>query len=99
MGVTLTDILKVALSVVFPPAAVIIEKERCDADVLINCLLTVLGWIPGESRLSGRHCHDELACLPIRHMTPLAGYALTTSAVQAQSMPSISWSTAARTTG
>ena len=49
MGVTLTDILKVALSVVFPPAAVIIEKERCDADVLINCLLTVLGWIPGES--------------------------------------------------
>ena len=48
MAVTVGDICKIVLAVILPPLGVFAEKERCDKDVLINILLTVLGYIPGE---------------------------------------------------
>lgn len=48
MAVTVGDICKIILAVILPPLGVFAEKERCDKDVLINILLTVLGYIPGS---------------------------------------------------
>ena len=52
MAVTVGDICKIILAVFLPPLGVFAEKERCDKDVLINILLTVLGYIPGRSHPS-----------------------------------------------
>lgn len=49
MAVTVGDICKIILAVLLPPLGVFAEKERCDKDVLINILLTVLGYIPGRA--------------------------------------------------
>lgn len=48
MAVTVGDICKIILAVILPPLGVFAEKERCDKDVLINILLTVLGFLPGK---------------------------------------------------
>ena len=48
MAVTVGDICKIILAVILPPLGVFAEKERCDKDVLINILLTFLGFIPGK---------------------------------------------------
>ena len=48
MAITVGDICKIILAVILPPLGVFAEKERCDKDVLINILLTILGFIPGE---------------------------------------------------
>lgn len=48
MAVTVGDICKIILAVLLPPLGVFAEKERCDKDVLINILLTLLGYIPGR---------------------------------------------------
>lgn len=48
MALTVTDLGMLLLAFLFPPLCVFIEKERLDADVLINILLTVLGWLPGN---------------------------------------------------
>lgn len=34
-------------AVLLPPLGVFLEKQACDKDMLINILLTVLGYIPG----------------------------------------------------
>ncbi len=52
MAVTVGDICKIILAVILPPLGVFAEKERCDKDVLINILLTVLGYIPGRRQLT-----------------------------------------------
>ena len=49
MAITVGDICKIILAVLLPPLGVFAEKERCDKDVLINILLTILGYIPGRS--------------------------------------------------
>ena len=56
MAVTVGDICKIVLAVILPPLGVFAEKEKCDKDVLINILLTLLGYIPGRclSRDVGR---------------------------------------------
>ncbi|KAL8833581.1 MAG: hypothetical protein Q9170_004196 [Blastenia crenularia] len=46
MPFTASDILKIALGIIFPPAGVFLERG-CKADFWINCLLTLLGYIPG----------------------------------------------------
>ncbi|CAE6425030.1 unnamed protein product [Rhizoctonia solani] len=43
---TASDILKIILAIVLPPLGVFFERG-CGADLLINILLTVLGYIPG----------------------------------------------------
>lgn len=48
MAITVGDICKIILAVLLPPLGVFAEKERCDKDVLINILLTILGYIPGR---------------------------------------------------
>ncbi|TYJ59213.1 plasma membrane proteolipid 3 [Cryptococcus floricola] len=48
MAFTCSDIFKIILAVVLPPLGVFLERG-CNADFLINILLTVLGYIPGES--------------------------------------------------
>jgi len=53
MAVTIGDICKIILAVILPPLGVFAEKERCDKDVLINILLTVLGYIPGRCQQTG----------------------------------------------
>ncbi|KAJ6496587.1 hypothetical protein C8R47DRAFT_1212892 [Mycena vitilis] len=43
---TASDILKIIAAVILPPLGVFLERG-CGADLLINILLTVLGFIPG----------------------------------------------------
>ncbi|KAF9453227.1 UPF0057-domain-containing protein [Macrolepiota fuliginosa MF-IS2] len=46
MAFTVSDICKIILAVIFPPLGVFLERG-CAADLLINILLTILGYIPG----------------------------------------------------
>lgn len=51
LQLTLNSSLRIASlpvpAVILPPLGVFLEKGLCDKDVLINILLTILGWIPG----------------------------------------------------
>ncbi|WVQ74577.1 plasma membrane proteolipid 3 [Cryptococcus sp. DSM 104548] len=47
MAFTCSDIFKIILAVILPPLGVFLERG-CNADFLINILLTVLGYIPGK---------------------------------------------------
>ncbi|KAI0256753.1 hypothetical protein BJV78DRAFT_1166757 [Lactifluus subvellereus] len=46
MAFTGSDILKIICAIFLPPLGVFLERG-CNADFLINILLTILGWIPG----------------------------------------------------
>ncbi|KAH7027035.1 putative cation transport-related protein [Linnemannia elongata] len=46
MALTCTDIFKFIFAVIFPPLGVLLERG-CGPDLLINILLTILGFIPG----------------------------------------------------
>ncbi|KAK3685073.1 hypothetical protein B0T22DRAFT_482071 [Podospora appendiculata] len=46
MPFTASDICKIILAVLLPPLGVFLERQ-CGADLLINILLTCLGYIPG----------------------------------------------------
>ncbi|KAK4984762.1 plasma membrane proteolipid Pmp3 [Elasticomyces elasticus] len=46
MPLTGSDIIKIVIAVILPPLGVFLERG-CGADLLINILLTVLGYIPG----------------------------------------------------
>ncbi|KAJ7740704.1 hypothetical protein DFH07DRAFT_1064157 [Mycena maculata] len=46
MAFTASDILKIIAAIILPPLGVFLERG-CGADLLINILLTILGWIPG----------------------------------------------------
>ncbi|ORZ19205.1 plasma membrane proteolipid 3 [Lobosporangium transversale] len=46
MALTAGDICKFIFAVVLPPLGVFMEKG-CDSDLLINIVLTILGYIPG----------------------------------------------------
>ncbi|KAJ7489807.1 plasma membrane proteolipid 3 [Mycena galericulata] len=46
MAFTASDILKIIGAIILPPLGVFLERG-CGADLLINILLTILGWIPG----------------------------------------------------
>ncbi|KAK4068702.1 uncharacterized protein Triagg1_7062 [Trichoderma aggressivum f. europaeum] len=41
-----SDICKILLAILLPPIGVFLERG-CGADLLINILLTILGYIPG----------------------------------------------------
>jgi uncharacterized membrane protein YqaE (UPF0057 family) len=43
-----SDIIKIIFAVLIPPLGVFLERG-CNADFLINILLTILGYIPGKS--------------------------------------------------
>ncbi|KAJ7031563.1 hypothetical protein C8F04DRAFT_693031, partial [Mycena alexandri] len=46
MAFTASDILKIIAAVILPPLGVFLERG-CGTDLLINVLLTILGFIPG----------------------------------------------------
>ncbi|TKA63457.1 Plasma membrane proteolipid 3 [Friedmanniomyces simplex] len=46
MPFTGSDILKIILAVILPPLGVFLERA-CGADLIINIVLTCLGYIPG----------------------------------------------------
>ncbi|CAP72782.1 uncharacterized protein PODANS_2_2110 [Podospora anserina S mat+] len=46
MPFTGSDICKIIFAVLLPPLGVFLERG-CGADLLINLLLTILGYIPG----------------------------------------------------
>merc|ERR1712093_762406 len=46
MAFTASDICKIILAVILQPLGVFLERG-CGADLLINILLTILGYIPG----------------------------------------------------
>ncbi|OBT47324.1 plasma membrane proteolipid 3 [Pseudogymnoascus sp. WSF 3629] len=46
MAFTASDICKIILAIFLPPLGVFLERG-CGADLLINILLTILGYIPG----------------------------------------------------
>ena len=48
MPLTWTDICKVFFAVLLPPIGVLLERG-IGADLCINILLTILGYIPGKS--------------------------------------------------
>lgn len=41
-----SDIIKIIFAIFIPPVGVFLERG-CGADLLINILLTILGYIPG----------------------------------------------------
>ncbi|KAL7422238.1 hypothetical protein Q5752_002884 [Cryptotrichosporon argae] len=43
-----SDVLLIIIAIIFPPAAAIIITGCCSCDVLINVLLTCLGYLPGH---------------------------------------------------
>jgi len=45
MPFTASDICKILLAIILPPLGVFLERG-CNADFLINILLTILGYIP-----------------------------------------------------
>ncbi|CAO3621191.1 unnamed protein product [Cunninghamella blakesleeana] len=50
MALTCSDICKLFFAVIFPPLGVLLERGPCHCDLLINILLTILGFIPGISK-------------------------------------------------
>ncbi|PKK48413.1 hypothetical protein CI102_8131 [Trichoderma harzianum] len=46
MPFTTSDICKIILAIILPPVGVFLERG-CGADLLINILLTILGYFPG----------------------------------------------------
>ncbi|ODQ65926.1 cation transport-related protein, partial [Nadsonia fulvescens var. elongata DSM 6958] len=46
MALTFSDVFKILLAILLPPIGVFLERG-CGADLLINILLTILGYIPG----------------------------------------------------
>ena len=42
-----SDIIKIIFAIILPPLGVFLERG-CNADFLINILLTILGYIPGK---------------------------------------------------
>ncbi|KAI2605802.1 putative plasma membrane proteolipid 3 [Hypoxylon fragiforme] len=46
MPFTASDICKIILAIILPPLGVFLERG-CHADLCINILLTLLGYIPG----------------------------------------------------
>ncbi|PSS20399.1 hypothetical protein M430DRAFT_41711 [Amorphotheca resinae ATCC 22711] len=46
MPFTSSDICKIILAIILPPLGVFLERG-CGADLLINILLTILGYFPG----------------------------------------------------
>ncbi|KIK08719.1 hypothetical protein K443DRAFT_672246 [Laccaria amethystina LaAM-08-1] len=46
MPFTTSDICKILVAIFIPPLGVFLERG-CGADLLINILLTILGYIPG----------------------------------------------------
>ncbi|KAH6854359.1 hypothetical protein B0I37DRAFT_410452 [Chaetomium sp. MPI-CAGE-AT-0009] len=46
MPFTASDICKIIFAVIIPPLGVFLERG-CGSDLLINILLTVLGYLPG----------------------------------------------------
>ncbi|KAF3073601.1 plasma membrane proteolipid 3 [Trichoderma afarasin] len=46
MPFTTSDICKIILAIILPPIGVFLERG-CGADLLINILLTILGYFPG----------------------------------------------------
>jgi len=46
MAFTASDIIKIIFAIFVPPIGVFLERG-CGADLLINILLTILGYIPG----------------------------------------------------
>ncbi|RKP14071.1 plasma membrane proteolipid 3 [Piptocephalis cylindrospora] len=46
MAFTASDICKIICAVILPPIGVLMERG-CGADLCINILLTILGYIPG----------------------------------------------------
>lgn len=95
MAVTVGDICKIILAVILPPLGVFAEKERCDKDVLINILLTILGYIPGRGQLAqsisaiAEHCHDFSACALFRFCLTADSNTQPTNSVQGSSTPYI----------
>ncbi|KAK1927552.1 putative cation transport-related protein [Papiliotrema laurentii] len=46
MAFTCSDIIKIIFAIILLPIGVFLERG-CGADLLINILLTILGYIPG----------------------------------------------------
>ncbi|CAG7846260.1 Plasma membrane proteolipid 3 [Serendipita indica DSM 11827] len=46
MPFTASDIFKIILAILLPPLGVFLERG-CGGDLVINILLTILGYIPG----------------------------------------------------
>jgi uncharacterized membrane protein YqaE (UPF0057 family) len=61
MPFTASDICKVLLAIILPPLGVFLERG-CNADFLINILLTVLGYIPvsfAVTRITPQHVANK----------------------------------------
>ncbi|KAK9459116.1 uncharacterized protein V1516DRAFT_555596 [Lipomyces oligophaga] len=46
MAFTGSDIIKLILAFILPPLGVFLEVG-CNGDLLLNVILTILGWFPG----------------------------------------------------
>ncbi|KAK9821929.1 hypothetical protein WJX81_003179 [Elliptochloris bilobata] len=48
MALTLRDVGLFALCILFPPLAVFFIKGRCDTDLVLDILLCIFAWLPGQ---------------------------------------------------
>lgn len=55
-------IIKIILAFVFPPLAVALERG-CDGQLILNIILTIVGWIPGvvHALFIVIHCGSDVA--------------------------------------
>lgn len=54
-----SDIIKIIFAIFVPPIGVFLERG-CGADLLINILLTILGYIPGTCLLCPNRVSNSL---------------------------------------
>ncbi|KAL1406415.1 plasma membrane proteolipid Pmp3 [Vanrija albida] len=59
MPFTCGDVFKIILAIILPPLGVFLERG-CGVDLLINILLTCLGYIPGVSSTGTSFSNIEL---------------------------------------
>ena len=66
MPFTASDICKILLAIILPPLGVFLERG-CNADFLINILLTVLGYIPVSHTAASKNNNSLLTSLSGYH--------------------------------
>lgn len=61
MPLTWSDICKVIFAIILPPIGVLLERG-IGADLCINILLTILGYIPGKQQINQLQINKFVVC-------------------------------------
>lgn len=72
MPVTSSDVIKIIFAIILPPIGVLLERG-CGVDLLINILLTILGYIPGTIHLYEHNFMFRNHSCTVYHLKVLKG--------------------------